>query len=385
MSKLRSLKLAFSALFLSPSLIAGGLASTVAVAESLLPSCPDRNVVWTNCQGTQSYSDGDGGRYVGEFTNDKKNGQGTYSWTDGRRYDGQFRDGKLDGQGTHTWPNGDKYVGEFKNDQPNGRGTYTFANGDILSGQFRDGINGQGTLTSPNGAKYLGEFKSGLLTGQVASTSPRGDKFVGDFKEGHASGNGTIVFVNGAKYVGEFSDDKQSGRGTYTFANGDKYTGEFQDNQFNGQGIYISASDGSVTSGIWKNGKFTKSQGIPIEIEGGTFIVPVTINAKITLNFTIDSGASDVSVPADVVSTLIRLGSIERADFLGEQQYQLADGSIVPSPVFNIRSLKVGDKVVENVKGSVASVKGSLLLGQSFLNRFNSWSVDNRQRLLFLN
>jgi predicted aspartyl protease len=104
-----------------------------------------------------------------------------------------------------------------------------------------------------------------------------------------------------------------------------------------------------------------------------------------TLNFTIDSGASDVSVPADVVSTLIRLGSIERADFLGEQQYQLADGSIVPSPVFNIRSLKVGDKVVENVKGSVASVKGSLLLGQSFLNRFNSWSVDNRQRLLFLN
>src|SRR4029077_15005530 len=29
--------------------------------------------------------------------------------------------------------------------------------------------------------------------------------------------------------------------------------------------------------------------GIPIEIEGGTFIVPVTINAKITLNFTIDS------------------------------------------------------------------------------------------------
>ena len=126
------------------------------------------------------------------------------------------------------------------------------------------------------------------------------------------------------------------------------------------------------------------NHGIPIEVEGGTFIVPVTINDKITLNFTIDSGASDVAVH-DVVMTLIRTGSITKADFLGEQQYQLADGSTAPSPTFIIRSLKVGDKVVENVRASVAPVKASLLLGQSFLNRFNSWSVDNRQRLLFLN
>jgi len=63
----------------------------------------------------------------------------------------------------------------------------------------------------------------------------------------------------------------------------------------------------------------------------------------------IDSGATDVAVPADVVLTLIRTGSIAKEDFLGEQQYQLADGSTVPSPVFTIRSLKVGDKVLESV------------------------------------
>ena len=92
-----------------------------------------------------------------------------------------------------------------------------------------------------------------------------------------------------------------------------------------------------------------------------------------------------MSIPADVVSTLMRTGSIDKADFLGEAHYQLADGSMVPSQVFIIHSLKVGDKVLENVRGSVASAKGSLLLGQSFLNRFNSWSVDNRLHLLFLN
>ena len=93
---------------------------------------------------------------------------------------------------------------------------------------------------------------------------------------------------------------------------------------------------------------------------------------------------SDVAIPADVISTLYRAGSIADKDFIGEQQYQLADGSAVPSPIFIIRSLKVGDKVVKNVRTSVISVKGNLLLGQSFLNRFNSWLVDNRQRLLFL-
>jgi predicted aspartyl protease len=79
------------------------------------------------------------------------------------------------------------------------------------------------------------------------------------------------------------------------------------------------------------------------------------------------------------------LGVDKRRRFLGEKQYELADGSTVPSHVFIIRSLKVGDRSVENVRAGVASAKGSLLLGQSFLNRFNSWSVDNRQRLLFLN
>lgn len=117
----------------------------------------------------------------------------------------------------------------------------------------------------------------------------------------------------------------------------------------------------------------------------GTLLVPVTINNEITLKFTVDSGASDVSIPADVVSTLIRTGSISDSDFIGSQTYILADGSRVPSATFNIRSLRVGNKTLKNVVGSVASAKGSLLLGQSFLKRFNSWSIDNGRGVLILN
>ena len=53
-----------------------------------------------------------------------------------------------------------------------------------------------------------------------------------------------------------------------------------------------------------------------------------------------------------------------------------------PSQTFRIRSLKVGNKVLENVNGSVASAEGSLLLGQSFLGRLNSWSVDDTKHVL---
>jgi predicted aspartyl protease len=123
---------------------------------------------------------------------------------------------------------------------------------------------------------------------------------------------------------------------------------------------------------------------VPMVSEGSTFVVPVRINDQITLNFVVDSGASDVTVPNDVVSTLVRTGTITDADFLGKKTYRLADGSTVPSQQFAIRSLKVGDKTLKNVVGSISPSASDLLLGQSFLSRFKSWSIDNDRRVLIL-
>jgi predicted aspartyl protease len=121
-----------------------------------------------------------------------------------------------------------------------------------------------------------------------------------------------------------------------------------------------------------------------MEESGGVYVVAVRFNDTITLNSVVDSGAADVSVPADIVSTLMRAKTVTEQDFLGKQTYVLADGSKVPSQRFRIRSLKVGNKTVENVVASIASVNGEILLGQSFLNKFTSWSVDNEQHALIL-
>ena len=117
---------------------------------------------------------------------------------------------------------------------------------------------------------------------------------------------------------------------------------------------------------------------------GGVFRVPVLINNALTLNFFVDSGASDVSIPADVFLTLMRTGTVKESDFIGTKKYLLADGSTVSSRTFILRSLKVGDRTVTNVRASITKVNGPLLLGQSFLNNFKSWSQDNVKRELVL-
>jgi hypothetical protein len=77
-----------------------------------------------------------------------------------------------------------------------------------------------------------------------------------------------------------------------------------------------------------------------------------------------------------------RLGEAE--DFIGTEKYGLADGSTVESRTFIIKSLKVGDRTVTDVRASITDVNGPLLLGQSFLKRFKSWSQDNAAHELIL-
>jgi gag-polyprotein putative aspartyl protease len=126
------------------------------------------------------------------------------------------------------------------------------------------------------------------------------------------------------------------------------------------------------------------SESIPLVHAHGTLQVPVVINGKISLNFTIDSGATDVSIPATVFSALIRGGTVSSQDFLDKRMYKLADGSGEISQRFRIRSLRVGKLEVRDVIASVGDSGGLPLLGQSFLSRLKSWSIDNERQALLV-
>ena len=156
--------------------------------------------------------------------------------------------------GTYTSPTGHKYVGEWKDDKRHGQGTLTSPNGDKYVGEWKDGKrHGQGTMTNARGEKYVGEFKDGKKDGQGTYTNADGAKYVGELKDGKKHGQGTYTWANGDKYVGEYKDDKRHGQGTYTWADGRKYVGEYKNGKPREGIMYLASGEIAET---YSNGKW---------------------------------------------------------------------------------------------------------------------------------
>jgi len=79
-----------------------------------LPTCKGsyNSSTWTNCTGTYTYASGD--KYVGEWKDNKKHGQGIFTYAYGDKYVGEFKDGTLNGQGIYTYPDGRVKEGIWK-------------------------------------------------------------------------------------------------------------------------------------------------------------------------------------------------------------------------------------------------------------------------------
>jgi clan AA aspartic protease (TIGR02281 family) len=116
----------------------------------------------------------------------------------------------------------------------------------------------------------------------------------------------------------------------------------------------------------------------------GTFGLLATINGTTRLTFTLDTGASDVTLPRSVATKLMVEGSLTEDDYIGIDTYRLANGNKERSPKYMLHSITVGNRTVTNVECSIGDDDHSLLLGQSFLNKFRSWSVDNQRGVLVL-
>jgi predicted aspartyl protease len=128
-----------------------------------------------------------------------------------------------------------------------------------------------------------------------------------------------------------------------------------------------------------------RAEVVQLQLEGGTYVVPVLLNHEVIRSFTIDSGSADVSIPEEVFTLLLRSGTVAQQDLLDTRRYRLADGSEQTSRRFLIRSLRVGSVELRDVVASVVPEGGELLLGQSFLSRLSSWSIDNDRHTLALN
>jgi predicted aspartyl protease len=116
----------------------------------------------------------------------------------------------------------------------------------------------------------------------------------------------------------------------------------------------------------------------------GLLQAPVLLDDKMPLLFTVDSGASAVVISSSVAAVLFKDGVLNKSDIMGHGTSVLGDGSLAPLLVFKIHSLRIGNVVVHDVIGNISFGPGQLLLGQTFFDKFKSWSIDNSQSVLQL-
>ena len=130
------------------------------------------------------------------------------------------------------------------------------------------------------------------------------------------------------------------------------------------------------------------------DISGNNYMTEIRLNNflgngyKIKINidgvvkyFLFDTGATDLIIDSEMERELIFNGSIKKEDYLGEQEFVLADNSIVIGRVVRLNNIKIGDYIVDNVIVSVLD-GGSLLCGLGLLDKFRKWDFIKDSEIL---
>ncbi len=247
--------------------------------------------------------------------------------------------------------------------------------------------NGFGTFNYADGSKYVGNWKNNNPHGKgIYYESDNDFKYVGSFYKGNRHGTGRFIYSDGEtmqvyyKYDGSMLILDGLWGGSYVKLNADEISEIVSSDHLDYDNR--TATD-FLTSGDILISK-SKNEEIKLLSNGGVFKTEIDINGIIKLHFIIDSGASEVNIPEDVVRTLIRANAIKEEDFLPGKIYTLADGRNVSSSRFMVRSLKIGEITVNNIEASIGGKESELLLGQSFLKKFSSWSINNDDKKLTL-
>ena len=128
--------------------------------------------------------------------------------------------------------------------------------------------------------------------------------------------------------------------------------------------------------------RFSDTTAAPMQRLGDAFSVRVIINGILPVTLLIDTGATLTIIHPDV----LQLAGINLKQSKKNIQLKTVNG-IIKVPVFELRSLALGDQLVNDIEvggvamSGVGGVNG--LLGMNFLNRFK-FTLDQQQQLLLL-
>jgi clan AA aspartic protease (TIGR02281 family) len=117
----------------------------------------------------------------------------------------------------------------------------------------------------------------------------------------------------------------------------------------------------------------------------GTYYVDVAIADTCCFKMMLDTGATDVSVPLPLWYAMLKGGHITQEDHVGVANYRTANG-VVKGLRFRMPPMTIAGVTVHDVIGSVSKndTGTTILLGQSFLQKFKAWQIDNTTGQLIL-
>jgi clan AA aspartic protease (TIGR02281 family) len=130
------------------------------------------------------------------------------------------------------------------------------------------------------------------------------------------------------------------------------------------------AADRATVRARSRGPRFGEMLRIPFERRGDVMVVEVTLNDRVSAPFLVDTGASDVSIPAALAD---RLG-IQIGPDTPYRRYTTANG-VIAKPVITLDSVQAGEARLEQVRASVSSTMDVGLLGGAFFNNF-TFQID---------
>jgi aspartyl protease family protein len=121
---------------------------------------------------------------------------------------------------------------------------------------------------------------------------------------------------------------------------------------------------------------------VQIERKDGVNYIPIEING-IKMFFIFDTGAGMVSISGTEALFLYKQGTLSDDDILGTANFIDANGNITEGTIINLKTVKVGNRTLNNIKASVVhNMKAPLLLGQSVLEEFGTITIDNNKSVI---
>lgn len=129
----------------------------------------------------------------------------------------------------------------------------------------------------------------------------------------------------------------------------------------------------------------TSSQKAIIQMkkENGVYYIPVEINGS-KMDFIFDTGASIISISKTEANFLMKQGTLTKKDFIRKSKFTDANGDVSEGMIVNLKTVRLGGVVLENVEASIVNNSiAPLLLGQSALAKFGKIAIDyNKNRII---